>query len=210
MRQFLRRCLCNNRPISFRVVQPRWKLQHYHRLVILYLVWHEYKKREVFCSGDSSLWPWFAVLLAAIALLLITLSICCCWYCCPRLWVSFSIVYRKNILYVRCPCCPWKRRRKRLSLNEFSQDHNSLQSSISPHMVYDSSTSDQHLTGDTLPISRPSSVASSRNVDDIHLTDLTNERKDKLIPHYAIAIRRSPRVIPITIARHRKWVTNET
>ena len=71
-------------------------------------------------------------------------------------------------------------------------------------MVYDSATSDQHSTGDTLPISRPSSVASSRNADDVHLTDLTSQRKDKPTPHYAIAIRRSPRVIPITIARHRK------
>lgn len=71
-------------------------------------------------------------------------------------------------------------------------------------MVDDSSTSDQHLPDDTWSISRPSSVTSSRNTDDIHLTNLTSEIKIKPIPHYTLAIRRSPKVTPMTITKHLK------
>lgn len=119
--------------------------------------------------------------------------------------VSIStILFNRMILFDgRCLCCPCKRRRKRPSLDKFPPEDHSFQRSTTPCTLNDSFTNGQYLNDDTFLDSRPSSVASSRNADDIQLTDLTSRRKIKPLPHYTLAIQRSPRITPILAMTHK-------
>jgi len=96
----------------------------------------------------------------------------------------------------RCLCFPCKRNKRRSSLDESLEENGSMNPTIYSDTVYNAFENGQHLDDDIFLATRPSSVASSRTADDIQLTGLTSARKKKPIPHYAIALQRSPRVAP--------------
>jgi hypothetical protein len=115
----------------------------------------------------------------------------------------FSFFKRMIKISSRCPCCPCKRRKKRPLLDEFPQEDSSVQSPIYPHIVYNPFENSLNLDDDDDDLSsstRPSSVTSSRNADDIQLTGLTSPRTEKPKPQYALPLQRSPRVAPASLS----------
>jgi hypothetical protein len=112
----------------------------------------------------------------------------------------FSFFKRMIKISSRCLCCPRKRRKKRPSLDEFSQENSSVQSSIYPRIVYNALENSLNLDDNSFSSTRPSSVASSRNTDDIQLTGLTSPRTEKPKPHYTLPLQRSPRVAPASLS----------
>jgi len=111
--------------------------------------------------------------------------------------VSFNFSFFKRILNIssRCLCFPCKRRQKRSPLDKFSQKNGFIPPSIHSDIIYNVFENSQYLDDDIFLTTRASSAASSRNADDIELTDPTSARKKKTTPHYA-TLRRSAKVAP--------------
>jgi hypothetical protein len=113
----------------------------------------------------------------------------------------FSFFKRMIKISSRCLCCPRKRRKKRPLLDEFPQEDSSVQSPIYPRIVYNPFENSLNLDDDnSFSSTRPSSVASSRNADDIQLTGLTSPRTEKPKSHYTLPLQRSPRVAPASLS----------
>ena len=116
--------------------------------------------------------------------------------------VSFctSFCNRMTKISSSCPACLGKRRKKRPSEDECPPENHSVQLSTSPHTTDNTLNKSQYVDDDTFSSTRASSVASSRNADDIQLIGLTSPRKTKPIPHYTIPLQRGPRVAPTSLS----------
>ncbi len=116
-------------------------------------------------------------------------------------FISFIFLKKLHKTSSSCLCCPFKRRRRRSSQKELPQENNLIPPPIHSYMMVNS----KNIPNDSIDDSRPPSSASSQNADDIQLIVLPI-RRNKIRPHYTLALNRAPRMSPEVLFQNGKKI----